>query len=426
MNGKLTGNGCFVLARLPMTQTSVASLGQRRYSRVAILLHWLLAFGMVCQLALGFAMPKGESGFAAYQLHKSLGIAILLLTLVRLGWRIVRRPPPQLERGLGGVLASAVHWGFYAVMILGPLTGWLLVSSAPVQVPTLLFGTVPWPHLPVPTSVNGASEEVHELLGWIAVGLLALHVAGALRHHLMLRDGLLERIAPAGSAAWAIALACLVGIAGAATLALAGATVKPAPPAIAAARPPRVADVAAEPKPVATAQPAGPAAPPTWTIAPGGRLGFAVANGGDQLGGSFSRWTGKIAFDPEQPETADMRIDVDLASASLGDATMDGMLGGDEFFAISDHPQARWRATSVRRTGPNRYSAHGTLSLKGVSRPQSLTFTLSGNGLRRSVKGSATIDRAAFGIGDGSSGADLGAKVSLDFAFDAAGKEAKS
>jgi len=412
-----------------MMQTSDVSTGQRRYSRVAILLHWLLAFGMVCQLALGFAMPKDESGFAAYQLHKSIGIAILLLTLVRLGWRLVRRPPPPVERGLGGVLASAVHWGFYAVLILGPLTGWVLVSSAPVQVPTLLFGTVPWPHLPVPAAVNGASEEVHELLGWVAIGLLALHVAGALRHHLILRDGLLERMAPAGSAAWAIALTCIVAIGGAATFALAGRTAtRPAPTAVATALPLPDADADAEPTPEATVQPEQPeepAAPPTWTIAPGGRLGFAITNGGDQLGGSFSRWSGKIAFDPEQPETADMRIDVDLASVSLGDPTMDGMLAGDEFFAVSAHPRASWRATSVRRTGPNRYSAQGTLSLKGASRPQSLTFTLSGSGLRRSVKGSATIDRAAFGIGDGSSGADLGAKVSLDFAFDAVGKEAK-
>ena len=117
------------------TETSLSA--QRRYSSAAIVLHWLLALALVCQLALGFMMPKDESGFAAYQLHKSIGIAILLLTLARLAWRLVRRPPPPLERGLGGVLATAVHWGFYAVLILGPLTGWLVVSTAPVQVPTV-------------------------------------------------------------------------------------------------------------------------------------------------------------------------------------------------------------------------------------------------------------------------------------------------
>jgi cytochrome b561/polyisoprenoid-binding protein YceI len=400
---------------------------QRRYSSVAIALHWLLALTMVCQIALGFAMPKDESGFAAYQLHKSIGIAILLLTFVRLGWRLFRRPPAPLERGLGGLLARAVHWGFYAVLILGPLTGWVIVSTDAVRVPTVLFGVVPWPHLPVPLALNGISGEVHEVLGWIAVGLLALHVAGAARHHFLLRDGLLERMAPGGSAAWAILLTAVAAGAGGATLVLAGRTSVQTPPAAIAPAPlSPVAEPVAEPEAEATAQAdqsAEPAAPPTWTIAPGGRLAFTVANGGDQLSGRFASWSGAITFDPERPETADMRIDVDLASASLGDATMDGMLAGAEFFEVSAHPRATWRATSVRRTGPNRYSAQGTLSLRGVSRPQALTFTLSGSGLRRSVSGSATIDRAAFGIGSGSSAANLGAKVSLDFAFDAVGGE---
>jgi cytochrome b561/polyisoprenoid-binding protein YceI len=399
---------------------------QRRYSSVAIVLHWLLALAMVCQLALGFMMPKDESGFAAYQLHKSIGIAILLLTLARLGWRLVRRPPPPLERGFGAVLAKAVHWGFYAVLILGPLTGWLLVSSAPVRVPTMLFGIVPWPHLPVSAAMNGLSEEVHELLGWIAVGLLALHVAGAMRHYLILRDGLLERMAPAGSAAWALALAGVVAVAGGATLMLAGRnpSAVEAPPAVIAAVLPSPAGTgpSVEETPQVEETTAS-ATPPTWAVQPGGRLGFAVTNGGEQLNGRFSRWSGAIAFDPERPESADMRIDVDLSSASLGDPTMDDMLSGAEFFGVSSNPRASWRATSVRRMGPNRYSAQGTLSLKGVSRPQALTFTLSGTGLRRSVSGSASVDRAAFNVGSGSSATNLGAKVSLDFAFDAVGSE---
>lgn len=418
------------------SETDAALSPQFRYSRVAILLHWLLALTMVGQLALGFAMPKDESGFAAYQLHKSIGIAILLLTFARLGWRLVRRPPPPAGRGFGAVLAKVVHWGFYAVLVLGPLTGWMLVSTAPVRVPTMLFGLIEWPHLPVPAALNGVSEETHEWLGWIALGLLALHVAGAVRHHFILRDGLLERMAPAGSATMAIVLAGAVAMVGAATFVLAGRTQQTVQSSVAGAGPDRPSPAeeaqadpampAAEPTPDAapsaepTAQ-AEPAAPPTWTIAPGGRLGFKVANGGEQLNGRFTRWSGAITFDPERPESADMRIDIDLASASLGDTTMDGMLAGAEFFAVSTHPRASWRATSVRRTGSNRYSAQGTLSLKGVSRPQSLTFTLAGAGLRRSVSGSATIDRAAFGVGDGSSGAHLGANVSLDFAFDAVG-----
>jgi polyisoprenoid-binding protein YceI len=70
---------------------------------------------------------------------------------------------------------------------------------------------------------------------------------------------------------------------------------------------------------------------------------------------SFSDWSGSITFDPDHPETADIRIQVKLASASLGDATQDEMLQGGDFFASSANPTATWRATSVSQTGPGRY-----------------------------------------------------------------------
>ena len=155
---------------------------------------------------------------------------------------------------------------------------------------------------------------------------------------------------------------------------------------------------------------------------PGGSLGFTVTSGSDSYRGRFSDWSGTIAFDPENPETAEIRIDVRLASASVGDATMDGMLVDSEFLAASANPTATWRSTSVRRTGPNRYTASGTLSLKGARKPQSLTFTLSGNELRRHVEGNASIDRNAFGVGTGESAASLAGSVSLSFAFDAVGR----
>jgi len=114
---------------------------------------------------------------------------------------------------------------------------------------------------------------------------------------------------------------------------------------------------------------------------------------------------------------------VRLASASLGDATQDEMLQGSDFFAASANPTATWRSTSVRQTGPGRYSASGTLSLKGASRSQPLTFTLSGKDLRRHVEGNASIDRTAFGVGTGESAAGLASSVALSFAFDAVGRQ---
>lgn len=406
---------------------------QQRYSGGAILLHWTIALALGFQLALGFSMPKDERGFELFQLHKSVGITILLLSLVRLGWRLAHRPPPPAEGGFQGFLAKAVHTSLYVFMIGMPLTGWAVVSTSRIEVPTMFWGLFSWPHLPLPGSVNELAEETHEILAFIALALIALHVAGALRHQFLLKDGLLRRMGPGGSA-WAAGLLALLVIAVyfGTGMKIAGYVVAQggyegaATPSESSGRVPLEAPPTATPTLEAEEteatdeEVAGP--PPVWTIRPGGRLGFTVTSGNDSYRGSFSDWSGAIAFDPDQPETADLRITVRLASASLGDATMDETLQGGEFFASAANPTASWRSTSVRRTGPNRYSASGTLSLKGASRAQALTFTLSGDGLRRRVEGGAGIDRTAFGVGTGEAAAGLANSVALNFAFDAVGR----
>jgi len=429
-----------------MTETEFQA-AQQRYSTVAIVLHWLLALGIAFQLALGFAMPDGPAGFDVYQLHKSVGITILLLTLVRLAWRLTHRPPPAVERGFGGFLAKAVHTGFYLFLIAMPLTGWAIVSTSRIEVPTMLWGVLPWPHLPLASGVHDAAEEAHELIAWAGVALFLLHVAGVIRHQFLLRDGLLKRMGPGGSAAAAGVLALAVvatyfatGMKVASDAVAEGAyeeaerleAREDAADEAADAREDAADDAADKAREAAEeAEDAAEEAAreggsegglAVWAIQPGGRLGFSVTSGSDSYRGSFSDWSGAIRFDPENPATADFSITVRLASATVGDATMDGMLQDAEFFASAANPVATWRSTSVRRTGPNRYSASGTLALKGASRPQAVNFTLSGEGLRRHVEGSASIDRNAFGIGTGDSAAGLAGTVSLDFAFDATGR----
>lgn len=183
---------------------------QQRYSSVAIWLHWIIALAVAAQIALGFAMPDGPEGFAPFQLHKSIGITILLLSLARLAWRLVRRPPPPVEAGFQGFLAKAVHTLLYVFMIGAPLTGWALVSTSSIQVPTVLWGLIPWPHLPISSALGGLAEQSHELLAWIGLALILLHVAGALRHQWLIRDGLLRRMAPGGKAGAALGLLALV------------------------------------------------------------------------------------------------------------------------------------------------------------------------------------------------------------------------
>jgi cytochrome b561/polyisoprenoid-binding protein YceI len=407
-----------------------------RYSTGAIILHWLLALALAFQIAIGFAMPhRGPYSFAPMQLHKSVGITILLLTLIRLGWRLVRRPPDAVEEGWTAMAARIVHWAFYAVLVLGPISGWIIVSTAPLHVPTVLFGVVPWPHLPLSPSINRPMEAIHEALSWIAIGLFVLHVAGALGHQFLLRDPVIKRIAPGGSVAAAmtlliatIAIYFAVGsyvsqkylVPAMAEFRSMRARKSALPPPAPAATRGEDASSTAEPTDLATAEAAEP--PPVWTIGGSKRLAFSVVNGGSPVEGRFKDWNGSVGMDPDHPETADIRITINLVSASLGDATQDAMLQGADFFASASNPTATWRSTKVTKTGPDRYRASGNLTIRGQSRPQAIAFTLTGKNLERHVEGSASIDRSAFGIGSGEAGESLAKTVALKFSFDATGK----
>ena len=94
------------------------------------------------------------------------------------------------------VSARATHIGFYGLIIVIPLLGWAMVSASPYNIPTVLYGEIPWPHLPVPKSAFEAFKAAHVWLAFGAVALLALHVAAALKHHYILKDDVLARMLP--------------------------------------------------------------------------------------------------------------------------------------------------------------------------------------------------------------------------------------
>lgn len=127
-------------------------MNKTRYSLAAIFLHWAIAAALAFQIGLGWqleALPRGPLLFAMFQLHKSVGITILLLSVLRLAIRwTMPRPAPMKDDPWKMRMAAWVQGGLYAFMIGAPLTGWLIVSTSSIKVPTLLFGIVPWPHMP--------------------------------------------------------------------------------------------------------------------------------------------------------------------------------------------------------------------------------------------------------------------------------------
>jgi len=206
-----------------MTDQAAARL---RYTKGAIFLHWAIAILILYNLISGLlndVLPR-----AFFQFHVSSGITILVLTVIRIGWRLTHKPPPYLpmakwERGL----AHVVHFLLYCMMLISPLTGWAMLSAHPdkpaVQAaplgpgdvpplphkrhPTMIWGLFELPKLPpianIANQPDGAArlKETHELYegrhetaGWIFLGLLILHLAGALKHQFIDKERELARM----------------------------------------------------------------------------------------------------------------------------------------------------------------------------------------------------------------------------------------
>ncbi len=175
-------------------------LSAMRYSRVAMWFHWTIAALAVLNIFLGFYHEDFGKAARAWMMfiHKSTGVTVLGLSLARLLWRLGHRPPPfdAVLRPWEATLARITHWLFYGLLIAIPITGWMLSSTS--DRPIDFFGLFEIGTLPVSRShaMHETMEEVHELLGKLMIGLILLHVAGALKHHLQEHRHLIGRMGP--------------------------------------------------------------------------------------------------------------------------------------------------------------------------------------------------------------------------------------
>ena len=174
------------------------SESEPQYTRVAIALHWLIAFLVIAQIAWGWWMqgiakqPVGPR-VDAFNLHKSVGITILALMAIRILWRIGHQPPPLPPMpSWQSRVAWITHFVLYAALVIQPLSGYL--GSEFSGYPVKYFGmTLPmWAGENVPR--KDFLSMVHLTTSWVIVAAIALHVTGALKHAIIDRDGLLARM----------------------------------------------------------------------------------------------------------------------------------------------------------------------------------------------------------------------------------------
>ena len=182
-----------------------------RYSTAAILLHWLIAGLLVWTVLLGWQSEdlKGAAKIAVLQLHKPLGITIMLLTLLRIGLRFVYPAPPMGEhlKPWEMKLAKSVYGLFYLLLLVLPFSGWAMVSASALihQYPINMFGLFNWPVLTplyeLPGELRHARHEqletIHGLVAKVIIyGLIPLHILGALKHQFLDRDNELAKMIP--------------------------------------------------------------------------------------------------------------------------------------------------------------------------------------------------------------------------------------
>ena len=171
-----------------------------RYDAVAQSFHWLIAALIVVQFALAWDaddLPLGLRKLALLARHKSFGMTVLMLAVLRLAWRWSHRPPalPKSMTPVEVRLAQLTHVAFYGLLFAMPLSGWLMSSAKSYSVSW--FGLFTWPDLIAKNEpAFNLLRETHEVLGWGLLAIATLHVLAALKHHFWNKDGVLLRMLP--------------------------------------------------------------------------------------------------------------------------------------------------------------------------------------------------------------------------------------
>lgn len=386
------------------------------YGAVARTLHWLTALLILTAIPLGLIasdLPYDTTEALAqkaqtFSLHKTMGIAAFAVAVLRILWALTQaRPVPvHPDRPWETRLADLVHWSLYIALVAVPLSGWIEHAATTGFAPILWPLGQDLPFIPKSEALAHTMAGVHELFGKVLIASILLHIAGALKHAVVDRDGTLARMVrgtpsparptPARHGRGPAVAALVLYLAGAgAVLGLGGTAGTPAAPSPA----------------VAAAPTAGA---DSWQVQEG-RVEFTFRQMGAGVRGKFGAFAAEIRFDPGTG-TGHTTVTLDMASLTVGSVTAQAREA--DYFDIAGHPTAIF-AGKIRPDG----AAHvvdGTLTLKGKAMPVKLPFTLQIDGDSATATGKVTLDRRDFGIGAGQADDEtLGFDVQVEIALTA-------
>ena len=375
----------------------------KRYSDVAIGLHWLIALLIIGLVAVGkFMTGLGNDDplrFVLTQWHKTFGITVLLLSVVRLLWRFGHNPPahprgrPRSQRRA----SALVHGLLYLCLFLVPISGWVLVSVSPLNIDTLLFDVIPWPHLEPFASYTDKAHQVerftdyHVLAGNLLLVLMLGHIGAALLHQFVYRDGILRRI-------WTwrgLGVGFLLPVLFVGAAVFAYSAYSPL-----GKNPPLQAGASA--------------------------VSFEARVAGDASIGNFIESTVTAVLDRNALENSSLVAVVKTAGATSDNPQVQSSLPGSDWFDVKAFPEARFESTRITVNDSGEFAVTGQLTIKGISTEVNFPMSISDENGQQFASGKFPIDRRDYAIGMKSQGTDdnVGFDVIIHFRFELSSEDA--
>ncbi len=375
-------------------------MNNTRYHSFSQVLHWLIAGLIVLQFVLAnLADGAAESGSAIRELallanHKSVGITILALVVVRLLWRL-KTPPPDLPATMNPwqALASHIsHWTLYGLIILLPISGWLMSSASAYSVSWFNLFQLPDFVAPNP-DLKDLFKGIHEFLGNALFVIALIHVLAAVKHQIINKDGVLARM----SSTMSIGIFAVVIATGVWTLGGAGKTSESGDATVAAS------PAASEQSSAAIAEPAADSSRlPVWKIDyENSHISFTGDQAGAAFDGIWQSWSANLHFDDKALDASSFDVTVYTTEVETDDVDRNVTLADPEWFDVRQFPEAYFRASSFLQLDDGSFVANGQLIIKDVASPITLRFTVEENGAERFLVGSAEMLRMALGVGTG-------------------------
>lgn len=378
------------------------------YGTVAKAFHWIIALLVLGLLSVGVYMTAIDFSpfkLQLYGLHKSFGLLVLALVVLRLLWRASNPKPKELSTHTAQEkkLAKLAHFFLYVLLFAMPLSGWVMSSAGDFPIP--FFGLFEMPDVAAKDkTLFDQTRFFHTVGAYSILALIALHMTGAFKHHFVDGDDTLKRMTSRS-----------VGFLSGAILALTFGVLLAMPFAVSELQYLKEDASAAKQAALPTAEietetvegDVAVRAVPTWLIMPDeSTINFEATQYGKSFNGTFKEFDGTIAFDPENLAESRVDIKVDISSIDTGSADRDQQARGSDWFNVADYQAARFISESFTKIEANRYEAQGELTLRGVTLPLTLPFTLEisekGGSMRTArMAAQITLQRLDYGIGQG-------------------------